>query len=110
RQWVQNLLFGDSGKLIQRIAGIFIIGMGLFIAGWINIPFLMKEKRMQSKGKPAGYVGTFFIGLGFAAGWRPCIGARFGSIRMLANLYSGLPVFLLSLCGYLLLAGLTSRF
>src|SRR5699024_10903303 len=32
--WLQHLLFGDSGKLIQRIAGIFIIIMGLFIAGW----------------------------------------------------------------------------
>src|SRR5699024_10333445 len=70
--WVQSLLFGDSGKLIQRRAGIFMIIMGLFIAGWMNIPFLMKEKRIQSKAKPAGYIGTFFIGLGFAAGWTPC--------------------------------------
>src|SRR5699024_11422051 len=50
-QWVQNLLFVDSVKLIQRIAGIFIIVMGLFIAGWINIQFLMQEKQMQSKKK-----------------------------------------------------------
>src|SRR5699024_12014153 len=86
------LLFGDSGKLIQRIAGIFIIIMGLFIAGWMNIPFLMKEKRIQSKAKPAGYIGTFFIGLGFAAGWTPCIGPIFGSILILAasNTWQGL--------------------
>src|SRR5699024_12776361 len=50
-QWVQNLLFGDSGKLIQRIAGISIIVMGLFIAGWIKFPFLMNDKQMQSKDK-----------------------------------------------------------
>src|SRR5699024_4150491 len=91
--WVQNLLFGDSGKLIQRIAGIFIIIMGLFIAGWINIPFLMKEKRIQSKAKPAGYIGTLFIGLGFAAGWTPCIGPIFGSILILAASNPGQGLF-----------------
>src|SRR5690606_40632353 len=29
-QWIQNLLTGDSGLFIQRLAGIFIIVMGLF--------------------------------------------------------------------------------
>src|SRR5699024_789026 len=71
-------------SLIQRIAGIFIIVMGLFVAGWINIPALMKEKRLQSSKKPVGYLGTFFVGLGFAAGWTPCIGPIFGSILLLA--------------------------
>ncbi|MBU5468647.1 cytochrome c biogenesis protein CcdA [Virgibacillus sp. MSJ-26] len=83
-QWIQNLLVGNSGLLIQRIAGIFIIVMGLFVAGWINIPALMKEKRLQSSKKPVGYLGTFFVGLGFAAGWTPCIGPIFGSILLLA--------------------------
>jgi cytochrome c-type biogenesis protein len=82
-QWVQNLLIGDTGLLIQRIAGIFIIVMGLFVGGWINIPALMRERRMQVK-KPAGFLGTFFVGLGFAAGWTPCIGPIFGSILLLA--------------------------
>ncbi|WP_188455331.1 cytochrome c biogenesis CcdA family protein [Virgibacillus oceani] len=83
-QWAQNLLLGDSGLFIQRIAGIFIIFMGLFVAGWINIPALMKEKRFYYSKKPAGYLGTFFVGLGFAAGWTPCIGPIFGSILLLA--------------------------
>lgn len=83
-QWIQSILIGKSGLLIQRIAGVFIIVMGLFVAGWINIPALMKEKRLQSKQKPVGYLGTFFVGLGFAAGWTPCIGPIFGSILLLA--------------------------
>jgi cytochrome c-type biogenesis protein len=83
-EWIQILLMGDSGLLIQRIAGIFIVVMGLFIAGWINITNLMKEKRFQFSKRPAGYIGTFFIGLGFAAGWTPCIGPIFGSILLLA--------------------------
>jgi cytochrome c-type biogenesis protein len=83
-QWVQNLLLGDSGLLIQRFAGIFIILMGFFVAGWITIPALMKERRIRYSKKPVGYLGTFFVGLGFAAGWTPCIGPIFGSILLLA--------------------------
>lgn len=92
-QWAQNLLIGDSGLLIQRIAGIFIIVMGLFVGGWINIPALMRERRFHHTKKPAGYVGTFFIGLGFAAGWTPCIGPIFGSILLLAASNPGQGVF-----------------
>ncbi|TFJ93238.1 cytochrome c biogenesis CcdA family protein [Lentibacillus salicampi] len=92
-QWAQNLLMGDSGLFIQRIAGIFIIVMGLFVAGWITIPTLMKERRFHYSNKPAGYLGTFFVGLGFAAGWTPCIGPIFGSILLLAATNPGQGVF-----------------
>jgi cytochrome c-type biogenesis protein len=81
---IQTVLTGDTGVLIQRIAGIFIIVMGLFVAGWLQIPFLMREKRMQYKKSGVSYVGTFFVGTGFAAGWTPCIGPIFGSILFLA--------------------------
>ena len=90
---IQTLLMGDSGLLIQRIAGIFIVIMGLFIAGWINITELMKERRFQFSRKPTGYIGTFFIGLGFAAGWTPCIGPIFGSILLLAASNPGQGIF-----------------
>lgn len=83
-QWAQKLLIGDSALLIQRIAGVLIIVMGLFIAGWIELPSLMKERRFHYTKKRVGYAGTFFIGLGFAAGWTPCIGPIFGSILLLA--------------------------
>ena len=92
-QWIQQLLSGDSGLLIQRIAGIFIIVMGLFVAGWININFLMKEKRMQYKKTNVSYLGTFFVGTGFAAGWTPCIGPIFGSILLLAASNPGQGMF-----------------
>lgn len=83
-KWLQNLLIGDTGLFIQRIAGIFIIFMGLFVAGWMTVPALMKEKRLQQTKKPVGFLATFFVGLGFAAGWTPCIGPIFGSILFLA--------------------------
>lgn len=92
-QWIQKLLIGDSGLLIQRIAGVFIIFMGLFVAGWINITALMTEKRFRYSKKPAGYIGTFFVGMGFAAGWTPCIGPIFGSILFLAASNPGQGIF-----------------
>src|SRR5690625_2300221 len=92
-QWLQRLLSGDSALLIQRIAGIFIIFMGLFIGGWMNLTTLMKEKRLQSTKRPVGYLGTFFLGLGFAAGWTPCIGPIFGSILILAASNPGQGLF-----------------
>lgn len=92
-KWIQQLLIGESGLLIQRIAGVFIIIMGLFIGGWINITSLMKEKRFHYSKKPAGYAGTFFVGLGFAAGWTPCIGPIFGSILLLAASNPGQGIF-----------------
>lgn len=83
-RFIQSFLVGDTGKLIQRLAGIFIIVMGLFVGGWLNIPSLMKERRFQTSKKSVSYLGTFFVGTGFAAGWTPCIGPIFGSILMLA--------------------------
>src|SRR5699024_5731461 len=91
--FIKEFVHGYTVKLIQLIAGIFIIVMGLFIGGWINIPFLMQEKRLQGKVKPAGYIGTFFIGLGCAAGWTPCIGPIFGSILVLAMSSPGQGIF-----------------
>lgn len=91
-QWIQKLLTGDTGLLIQRLAGIFIIFMGLFVGGWINIKLLMREKRFKAR-RPAGYAGTFFVGMGFAAGWTPCIGPIFGSILFLAASNPGHGVF-----------------
>ncbi|WP_181349009.1 cytochrome c biogenesis CcdA family protein [Thalassobacillus sp. CUG 92003] len=83
--WIQDLLTGISGKFIQRIAGIFIIAMGLIIAGFLNFKWMMKDKRIGIQPKPSiGYLGTTFVGMGFAAGWTPCIGPIFASILALA--------------------------
>ncbi|WP_277678576.1 cytochrome c biogenesis CcdA family protein [Gracilibacillus dipsosauri] len=84
-QWLQDLLSGQSGVFLQRITGIFVIIMGLFVAGWIQWKGLMKEKRLHFNKKPIGYFGTIFVGIGFAAGWTPCIGPIFASILVIAG-------------------------
>jgi cytochrome c-type biogenesis protein len=71
--------------LIRKIGGIFIILMGMYVAGWLRIPFLMREWRMELRDRPAGYIGALFVGITFAAGWTPCIGPILGSILTLAS-------------------------
>ena len=70
---------------IRIIGGVLVIIFGIFIAGFIRLDFLMKEKKFHLRGRPAGYVGTFAIGMTFAAGWTPCIGPILGSILVYAS-------------------------
>ena len=70
---------------IRIIGGILIIIFGLFIAGFLKLDFLMRERKVHLGGKPAGYIGTFAIGMTFAAGWTPCIGPILGSILLFAS-------------------------
>jgi cytochrome c-type biogenesis protein len=65
--------------------GILVIIFGLFVAGVVKMDFLLKEKKMHLSGKPAGYVGTFLVGMTFAAGWTPCIGPILGTILVYAG-------------------------
>ncbi len=71
--------------LLRQIGSIFIILFGLMIIGLFTPEFLMKEKKLQFKNRPAGYFGTFLIGLAFAAGWTPCTGPITGAVFMLAS-------------------------
>jgi cytochrome c-type biogenesis protein len=42
------------------------------------------KKRVQLHKKPSGFIGTFVVGIAFAAGWTPCIGPILASILMVA--------------------------
>jgi cytochrome c-type biogenesis protein len=98
---------------IRIIGGILVIIFGLFFSGIIKLDFLMKERKFHLHGKPAGYFGSFIIGMTFAAAWTPCIGPILGAILLYAasegspsyglrllffySLGLGLPFFLSSL-------------
>jgi cytochrome c-type biogenesis protein len=81
---VGQVLFQQQ-TLIRKIGGVLVILMGLYVAGWLRIPFLMREWRVELKDRPAGYVGALLTGITFAAGWTPCIGPILGSILTLAS-------------------------
>ncbi|MDY0291682.1 MAG: cytochrome c biogenesis CcdA family protein [Desulfuromonadaceae bacterium] len=75
----------DEGLLwVQRIGGVLVFAFGLHMTGILRIGMLMQDKRINIKSKPSGYVGSFLVGLAFAAGWTPCIGPILGAILALA--------------------------
>ncbi len=71
--------------VIRIIGGILVMMFGFFIAGFLKLDFLMAEKKVRLSGKPAGYMGTFIVGMTFAAGWTPCIGPILGAILVYAG-------------------------
>jgi cytochrome c-type biogenesis protein len=69
--------FRDYQQLIRQLAALLVILMGLFLAGVFQPKFLLKERKLNLAGlggKNAGYLGSFVFGIGFSAGWSPCIG------------------------------------
>lgn len=79
-----SILFDEYQKLVSQIAGIFIIVMGLIILGVFKPQLLMREFKFKWNMKPLGYFGSMLIGIGFAAGWTPCIGPILSAILALA--------------------------
>lgn len=75
----------DYQVTIRKVGGILIIIMGCYITGFLKIGFLSRDKRFHLKNKPAGLVGSFLVGVAFAAGWTPCIGPILGSILLYAS-------------------------
>jgi cytochrome c-type biogenesis protein len=57
-----------------RVAGGFIILMGLVTLGVLRIPFLYREVRFDLRRIRSGPAGAVPLGMAFAIGWTPCIG------------------------------------
>lgn len=75
----------QNTQIISQIGGIIVILFGIYMLGIIKIPGLYSEKRMDlSKSRKFGKYAGFFMGMGFAAGWTPCIGPILASILTLA--------------------------
>ena len=88
--------FGASASLIgqmliayqehlRRFGGILVVIFGLYLLGILNLNFLKTEKRLHFRNRPAGYLGSFLIGVAFAAGWTPCVGPVLGTILLYAS-------------------------
>jgi cytochrome c-type biogenesis protein len=77
--------FSDYTVWIERIGGILLIIFGLNLLGILKIPALQREWAIHFSKRPiAGHLGSFVIGMGFGAGWTPCIGPILASILTIA--------------------------
>ena len=70
--------------LLAKLAGVFIILMGLHFLGVFRFAFLNREKRYHQETRPAGLLGAYAVGLAFAFGWTPCIGPVLATILAVA--------------------------
>ncbi len=91
---------------IRRFGGALIVLFGLYLLGILNLNFLKMEHRFQFRSRPAGYVGSFLIGVAFAAGWTPCVGPVLGSILLYASTTDSLVSGVVLLTSYSLGLGL----
>ncbi len=76
-------LFGSYKSVIARIGGALVILFGLATLDIIRIPWFYYDTRPQFKGQTGTYASSALLGLFFAAGWTPCIGATLGAILTL---------------------------
>src|SRR5690606_5774179 len=73
-------MFREYQDLIRQISAVLIVLMGLLLMGIFQPQLLMKERKFDVSARPAGYLGSFIFGIGFSAGWSPCIGPILSSI------------------------------
>jgi cytochrome c-type biogenesis protein len=76
-------LFGSYKSIIARIGGVLVILFGLATLDIIRLPWFYYDTRPQFSGRTGTYASSALMGLFFAAGWTPCIGATLGAILTL---------------------------
>lgn len=88
--------FGTVGMFVNQyrnivliVSGIIVILFGIYQTGIIKIPFLMKEKKLQSKREKKGLLGAYVLGFTFSFGWTPCVGPILGAVLALTASQGG---------------------
>ena len=77
---VVGQLFGTYKNIIARIGGVIVIMFGLATLEVIHIPWFYVDTRSNFQGKAGTFANSGLMGVLFAAGWSPCIGATLGAI------------------------------
>jgi cytochrome c-type biogenesis protein len=78
-------LFFSYRNVIRIVGGLFILLVGLYMIGLFKIAPLERYLQFNLKDKPAGYMGSVFVGITFAVAWTPCVGPILGAILALAG-------------------------
>ena len=70
---------------VTRWFGVVIVALGLSTMGVLRIPVLQRERRIDLARIPRGPAWAFPLGMGFAAGWTPCVGPVLATILATAS-------------------------
>lgn len=90
---VNPLILGHK-DILSKIAGVFIVILGLHMAGVFRLGFLQRELRFNKPVERRANMQlatAFGLGLAFAFGWTPCIGPILATILTLAASTNSLP-------------------
>ncbi|MGB9780464.1 cytochrome c biogenesis CcdA family protein [Caldanaerobacter sp.] len=94
-------LFLSYKDAFRKISGIIIVIFGLQMTGFFRPLFLNKDvKLINIENIQTGYIGSFILGVTFAAGWTPCVGPILASILLYAGSVSTLSVGVILLFAY----------
>ncbi len=86
---IGNLLL-EYSNVLRITAGIIIIIFSLQLIGILNLNFLNRESRFQTKNYSNNLFFPVVVGAAFGFGWTPCIGPVLGSILTLAAVESSI--------------------
>ena len=76
--------FSEYNRVIRQVSAVLIIVMGLLLLGIFKPQLLMKDTRANLIPKKTSYLSSFIFGIGFSAGWTPCIGPALTVILAMA--------------------------
>ena len=77
--------FNERRALITTVLGVIVILLGINMLGLFRLPFLAMDKRLQIRRSGVSYAGSLLVGIGFAAGWSPCIGPILAAVLAMAS-------------------------
>lgn len=72
--------------ILQKIGALFVIALGLFLAGVLRLPFLQNKTvlNLPESLRKYGKISSFLFGASIAFGWTPCVGPILGAILTIA--------------------------
>lgn len=74
-------------NIVRIVGGVVIILFGLYCLGLFKLNFLSREVNILPWKKKGGLIiGSFILGIAFAAGWVPCIGPILASIILYTSM------------------------
>jgi cytochrome c-type biogenesis protein len=77
---VVGQVLGRNQRALNVVAGLVVIAMGLFLAGFVTPRFLARERRFAVSPSRLGNFAPPVMGMAFAFGWTPCIGPVLGTV------------------------------
>ena len=77
--------FADYLDQLKWVAAAVLLVFALHFLGWVRVPFLYREAKIDSSAEPTTILGAYLMGLAFGFGWTPCVGPALAAILMIAS-------------------------